>query len=117
MRSEKLFATILSVTLLSLALAGCGRDKKPELRIDDNTKQESLADDNKGTEEHSEPADDGNEAAARDDEKDKERDLKKHNASARRAYEAFLADEVLAVSDIDEQGFLREGNRYSFKGR
>ncbi|MCR5406632.1 MAG: hypothetical protein K6E88_07580 [Lachnospiraceae bacterium] len=114
MRSEKLFATILSVTLLSLALAGCGRDKKPELKIDDNTKQESLADDNKGTEEHSEPADDGNEAPARDDEKDKERDLKKYNASARRAYEAFLADEVLAVSEIDEQGFLREGNRYSF---
>lgn len=114
MKRRKLFAFVLSVTLSSVILSGCGRDKKPDVKIDDDTKQETVTDDDKDTEGNRKTEKTDAEASAGSDEKDREKDLKKRNASARRAYEAFFADEVLAVSDIDEKGSLREGNRYSF---
>ena len=50
MKRRKLFAFVLSVTLSSVILSGCGRDKKPDVKIDDDTKQETVTDDDTETE-------------------------------------------------------------------
>lgn len=116
MRVNRLFAAFISVTLLSLALTACDRDKKPGKKIDNEKVQENADAENikeqpdayEGTDSTKDDNADVN------DPDDRDRAIKKQNAKARRAYEDFFADDELAVSDVDVKGLFRKGNRYSF---
>lgn len=112
MSRKKSIAIFLTIMSFSLMLTACNKDKTPgDEKPDDNTKQEEQSVPDEPVKEDKSDADDEKAQESSDDE---ERAVKKNNAKARRAYESFFADDELAISDVDVEGFFRKGNRYSF---
>ncbi|MBR4719126.1 MAG: hypothetical protein IKP31_02660 [Lachnospiraceae bacterium] len=115
MKIKKSFEIFAMLICLAFMLSACGRNKKPGMQLPENgrtVKEEDAADENKQEDVKDDP--DNSKDEDKEGSADKSGDLKKNNARARRAYNSFFADADLAVSDVDVEGMLRKGNRYSF---
>lgn len=117
MRMKKLLSLSVILICMSFMLTACGKDKNAghDLRDDETLSQAPHKEEPEPYDKDKQGDPDG--ADEKDDKEqsdNKDRELKRNNARARRAYDDFFADEELAVSDIDAEGRLRKGNRYSF---
>ncbi len=112
---------ILTGLVLCLGVTGCNKNKEDKVSIADavQEKEAETTEEDKNTISWSAEAENGN------DNSSSERKItggllsnigagKPDNEQIKEAYMKFLADEELAVADITEEGYFREGNRYSF---
>ncbi|MCR5356721.1 MAG: hypothetical protein K6E63_04880 [Lachnospiraceae bacterium] len=94
-------------------ITGCNKEKKPGATLgngEGNQQAEAGTNENvDDTIKKPEPVPDEFDTA-RENAKDKQ----KLNEEAEYAYMEFVADDRLAVSDIEEKGWFRQGNRYGF---
>ena len=104
-RKKSLTALMVSISVLAL-LTGC-KDKKEPVLPEPKPQTEETGEAEKTD---TDIVDNNAEAA---EEKDKEESVTELNHKARKAFMAFASDEQLCVSDIDEPGYFRKGNRYS----
>ena len=113
---------ILAGLVLCLGTTGCNKNKGDKVSIADavqDKEEKEKAEEDKNTISWSEDAKSSN-----DDEKSGRKINggllsnigvgKPDNEQIKDAYMKFLSDEELAVADISEEGYFREGNRYSF---
>ena len=105
----------LILLYLCFMLTACDKDKKPDLtrKDSDGAGEETVVPKENAQDTPSDKAE-TKEDQAGSDTSDTEREIKRENTKARKAYTDFLADKELAVSDIEINGMLRKGNKYSF---